>query len=66
MNYSLFIMMLKEIVSMEAKAKLGVALAASPLLSSHSTDLYCVFHLSPLPRYKMTREILFTVGFRSR
>jgi hypothetical protein len=29
MNYSLFVMVLKEMVSMEAKGKLGAALAAS-------------------------------------
>jgi hypothetical protein len=33
-NYSLFIMMLKEMVSIEAKGQLGEALAVSLLLSS--------------------------------
>jgi hypothetical protein len=34
MNYSLFIMVLKEMVSMEVKGQPGAAPAASPLLSS--------------------------------
>jgi hypothetical protein len=34
MNYSLFIMVLKEMLSMELKGQLGAALVASPLLSS--------------------------------
>jgi hypothetical protein len=33
-NYSLFIMLLKEMVSMESKGTPGAASAASPLLSS--------------------------------
>jgi hypothetical protein len=33
-NYSLFIMLLKEMVSMESKGQLGAALATSPLVSS--------------------------------
>jgi hypothetical protein len=38
MNYSLFIMVTKEMVSMEVKGQQGMALAASPLLSSQSLD----------------------------
>jgi hypothetical protein len=34
MNYSLFIMMVKEMVSMEANGQPGAAPAAPPLLSS--------------------------------
>jgi hypothetical protein len=34
MNYFLFIMVVKELVSMEAKWQLGAAPASSPLISS--------------------------------
>jgi hypothetical protein len=39
MNYSVFIMVLKEMMSMESKGQPGAASAASPLLSSQSSDL---------------------------
>jgi hypothetical protein len=52
MNYSLFIIVLKEIVSIESKGQLGAAPAASPLISSQSTDPYCIFCVSPPPLAK--------------
>jgi hypothetical protein len=36
MKYSIFIMVMKEMVLMEAKGQPGAALVASPLLSSES------------------------------
>jgi hypothetical protein len=54
MNYSLHIMMIKEMISMEAKGELEAALAASPLISSQSSDLIYVFSISTLPRHKIT------------
>jgi hypothetical protein len=63
-NYSLFIMFLKEMISMELKGKLGAALAASPLLSSQSSDQFCVFRVSPAPHREMAKGVLYIVGFR--
>jgi hypothetical protein len=54
MNYSLFIMVLKEMVSMEGKGQPGAAPAMSPLLSLQSIDLYCVFHVSPMLPHEIT------------
>jgi hypothetical protein len=48
-NYSLFIMLMKEMVSMESKGKPGAAPAASPLLSSQSSEQFCVFYVSLPP-----------------
>jgi hypothetical protein len=63
MNYSLFIMVPKDIVSMESKGQPGMASATSVLLSSQFVDPYCVFHVSLLP----PREgVAFIVSFRSR
>jgi hypothetical protein len=53
MNYFIFIMMMKDMVTMEAKEQPGAALTMYPLLSSQSIDLYCVFHVSLLPYYKI-------------
>jgi hypothetical protein len=53
-NYSLFIMLMKEIVSMESKGKSGAAPAASPLLSSQSSDQFCVFYVSPPPLHEIS------------
>jgi hypothetical protein len=47
-NCSLFIMLLKEMVSMELKGQPKVASAASPLLSSQSSDQFPVFLHRPL------------------
>jgi hypothetical protein len=52
MNYSLFIMVLKEMVSIELKGQLG----ASPLISSQSSDPYGVFRVSPPPPRKIAKE----------
>jgi hypothetical protein len=57
-NYSLFIMLLKE---MELKGQPGLALAMSPLLSSQSTNLFGVF----CARHEITQGVLFIVGFWS-
>jgi hypothetical protein len=45
-NYSLFIMLLKEMMSMESKGKPGAAPTVSPLLSSRSSDPYGEFCVS--------------------
>jgi hypothetical protein len=58
-------MMMKEMISMEAKGQLGETLAANPLLSLQSLDQYCVFSVSPLPPHEIARGI-YIVGFRSR
>jgi hypothetical protein len=54
MNYSLFIMVMKKMMSLEAKGQSGVAHAASPLLFSDSSDLYCVFFVYPLPHHEIS------------
>jgi hypothetical protein len=53
-NYSLFIMLLKEMVLMESKGQPGAAPAASPILSSQSSDPYGVFRVSLLPLREIT------------
>jgi hypothetical protein len=53
MNYSRFIMMMKEMMSMEVKGQSGAALAAYPLLSSQSLDLYYVFSIPSPPHRKV-------------
>jgi hypothetical protein len=63
-NYSIFIMLLKEMVSMESKEQQGVAIAMSPLLSLQSADLFGVFRVSPLPHREIARGVLYIVGFR--
>jgi hypothetical protein len=65
MNYTLFIMMGKEMVSMEEKRQLAASLAASPLLSSQS-DLYCVFYVFLPPHHGIARGVEYIVDFRSR
>jgi hypothetical protein len=52
MNYSLFIMETKEMISMEAKRQPGAAPVASHLISSQSADPYCVFSIFTPPRMK--------------
>jgi hypothetical protein len=64
-NYSLFIILLKEMMSMESKGQLGAAPAASPLLSSQSSDLYCVFRVSLSPSHEIIKEGVYIVRFRS-
>jgi hypothetical protein len=46
MNYSLFIMKTKEMVSMEEKGQPGAVPASPPLLSSQFVDLFRVFFVS--------------------
>jgi hypothetical protein len=46
MNYSLFIMVAKKLVSMEVKGPSRMAPAVSPLLSPPFLDLFHVFHVS--------------------
>jgi hypothetical protein len=53
MDYSHFIMVMKDMMSMEAKGQPGAALAAYPLLSLQSLDLYYVFSISPPPHRKI-------------
>jgi hypothetical protein len=65
MNYFLFIMMMKEMISMEAKGQPGATPAVYPLLSLQSSDWYCVFSDSPLPPHEIAKGI-YIVGFRSR
>jgi hypothetical protein len=64
-NYSLFIMLLKEMVSMESKGQPRAAPSVYPLLSSQSTDPFGVFRVSPLSHHKIYRRVLYIVGFRS-
>jgi hypothetical protein len=64
-KYSLFIMLLKEIVSMESKGQWGAAPAAYPFLSSRFVDPFGVFHVSPPPHCKINRGVLYIVIFRS-
>jgi hypothetical protein len=66
-NYSLFIMVLKEMMLMESRGQPGAALAASPLLSSQPSDLYGVFRVVLPPRHEITEwDEVYIVGFRSR
>jgi hypothetical protein len=65
-NYSLFIMLLKEMVLMESKGRLGAAPATSTLLSSQSSDQFCVFCVSLPPHREIARGVPYIVGFRSR
>jgi hypothetical protein len=66
-NYSLFIMVLKVMMSMESRGQLGAALSASPLLSSQPSDPYGVFHVFLPPYHEITEwEEVYIVGFRSR
>jgi hypothetical protein len=62
-NYSLFIMLLKE---MESKGQSSVALAAAPVLSSQSSNQFCVFCVSPSPCREIARGALYIASFRSR
>jgi hypothetical protein len=55
MNYSLFIMVMKEMMSMEEKGQPRAATAASPLQSSQFADLYCVFSVSLSPHPKIAQ-----------
>jgi hypothetical protein len=48
------------------KGQPRVAPAASPLLSSQSVDLYCVFRVSPPSPREIARRGVYIVGFRSR
>jgi hypothetical protein len=64
MNYSLYIMVLKEMVSMESKVQSGAVVAVSPLLSSQSIHIvYFVFLRCLVAR---SHGVPFIVGFRSR
>jgi hypothetical protein len=65
MNYSLFIMVMNEMMLMDANGQLGVVLTLSPLLSLMSSNLYCVFYVFPLPHHEIARSI-YIVGFRQR
>jgi hypothetical protein len=60
MNYSLFIMVMKEKMSMEAKGQPGADLATSPLLSSQSSDLYFIFYVSLPPHRKIARGHIYS------
>jgi hypothetical protein len=66
MNYSLFIMVIKEMMLMEAKGQPRAALTSSPLLPSKSSDPYCVFYAPPPVRRKIAQGVIYIVGFRSR
>jgi hypothetical protein len=65
-NYSLFIMLLKEMMSMESKGQPGAALTASPLQSLQSSDLYCVFCVSLSPSHKIIEGVVYIVRYMSR
>jgi hypothetical protein len=64
-NYSHFIMLLKEMVSMESKGQPGAALEVSPLLSLQSVNPFDVFCVSSLPHHEIARGVLYIVDFRS-
>jgi hypothetical protein len=51
---------------MESEGQPGVALPASPLLSSQSPDQFHVLCVSSPPHREITRGVLYIVGFRSR
>jgi hypothetical protein len=53
---------------MESKGarQTGAAPTASPLLSSQSSDHFCVFYISPPPHHEISRGVLYIIGFRSR
>jgi hypothetical protein len=53
MNYSLFIMVIKEMVPMEVKRQPGAAQAASPLLSLHFVEPFHVFSISIPPHHEI-------------
>jgi hypothetical protein len=59
-NYSLFIMLLKEMVLMELKGQPRVDPAAAPLLFPQSVDPFGVFCVSPLPRREIAGGGSFT------
>jgi hypothetical protein len=52
-NYSLFIMVLKEMMSVESNGESRAAPVASPLLSSQSSDHFCVVRGSAPHRSKI-------------
>jgi hypothetical protein len=52
-NYSLFIMLHKEMVSMESKGQPGAAPTTYPLISSLCLDLYGVFVVSLPPHHEV-------------
>jgi hypothetical protein len=56
-NYSLLVMLLKEMVSMESKGQSGMASgeapAASPLLSLQSSNQFRVFFVSSPPHHEI-------------
>jgi hypothetical protein len=64
MNYSIFIMEMKETISMEANGQPGAALAAPPLLSSQSLDPFRVFTVPKPPPRKIPKGHI--VSFRLR
>jgi hypothetical protein len=63
---TLFIMVMKEIDSMESKGQLGAALAASPLLSTQSSNSYGVFRVSLVLHHEIDKGGIYIVDFRSR
>jgi hypothetical protein len=65
-TYSLFIMLLKEMVSMELKGQPGAAPAASSLLSLQSSDRMMCFVFLHCPLTKSPEEGVYIIGFRSR
>jgi hypothetical protein len=56
-SYSLFIMVLKEMVLMESMGQPAAASPASPLLSSQSVDLFHVFFVSATPLQNHKRGV---------
>jgi hypothetical protein len=65
-NYAIFIMLLKEMVSMESKGHLGAVPVACPLISSKSSYLFRVVHVSSLPHHEIARGGMYIVGFWTR
>jgi hypothetical protein len=63
MKYSLFIVVMKETMSMEAKGQMGAAPAASPLLSSQYSDLYYILFVSMSPCREIARRTYLVDNF---
>jgi hypothetical protein len=54
-------MVMMEMVSMKPKGRQRADLAESPLLSSPSSDIYCMFSVSPPPRREIARGFIYSV-----
>jgi hypothetical protein len=60
MNYSLFNIETKEMISIEAKRQPGAVLVASHLLSLQFADPYCVFSIFTPPSMKYHKRRIYS------